>query len=83
MASSGRGPERAPLSEPIRLLTSLEASVGTIGGLPAERVITVVRRDAEVNAVRSVFFMSDRVAVRATCRVGFGFRTPPLWSASG
>jgi hypothetical protein len=31
------------------------------------------RRDAEVQVDRSVFFTSDRVAVRATCRVGFGF----------
>jgi hypothetical protein len=31
------------------------------------------RRDAAVKADRSVFFTSDRVAARATCRVGFGF----------
>src|SRR5688500_10482682 len=42
-------------------------------GLPAERVVTAVRRDADVTADRSVFFTSDRVAVRATCRIGFGF----------
>jgi hypothetical protein len=41
--------------------------------MSAGRVTTVVRRDAEVQADRSVFFTSDRVAVRATCRVGFGF----------
>jgi hypothetical protein len=31
----------------VPLLTSPEASVGTIWGLPAERVVTAVRRDAE------------------------------------
>jgi hypothetical protein len=56
----------------VPLLTSPEAAVGTVWGLPAERVVTAVRRDAEVKADRSVFFTSDRVAVRATCRVGFG-----------
>jgi hypothetical protein len=53
------------------VLTSPEAPVGTIWGMSAGRVTTVVRRDAEVKADRSVFFTSDRVAVRATCRVGF------------
>lgn len=57
----------------VPLLTSPEATVGTIWGLPADRVVTAVRRDADVPADRSVFFTSDRVAVRATCRVGFGF----------
>ena len=41
-------------------------------GLPAEQVVTAVRRDADVKADRSVFSTSDRAAVRATCRVGFG-----------
>ena len=57
----------------VPLLTSPEAPVGTVWGLPAERVVTAVRRDADVQADRSVSFTSDRVAVRATCRVGFGF----------
>ena len=57
----------------VPLPISPEAPAGTVWGLPAERVVTAVRRDAEVKADRSVFFTSDRVAVRATCRVGFGF----------
>jgi len=40
-------------------------------------VVTAVRRDAGVKADRSVFTTSDRVAVRATCRVGFGFPARP------
>ena len=38
----------------------------------ASRLFTVVRRQAEVKADASVFFTSDRVAVRTTLRVGFG-----------
>src|SRR3712207_4645897 len=45
---------------------------GTVWGLPAERMVTAVRRDADVKADGSVFSTSDRVAVRATCRVAFG-----------
>jgi hypothetical protein len=40
----------------VLLITSPEAPVGTIWGMSAGRVTTVVRRDAEVKADRSVFF---------------------------
>ena len=77
---SGRPLLQADPTKPTRrmifgvpVLTSPEAPVGTIWGMSAARVTTVVRRDAEVKADRSVFFTSDRVAVRATCRIGFGF----------
>ncbi|WP_324666443.1 Phage major capsid protein [Mycobacterium canetti] len=36
----------------------------------------VVREQAEVEADKSVFFTSDRVAVRAIVRLGFGFPAP-------
>lgn len=36
----------------------------------------VIREQAEVEADHSVFFTSDRVAVRAILRVGFGFAAP-------
>jgi hypothetical protein len=36
----------------------------------------VLRQDAQVEADRRVFFTSDRVAIRATMRVGFGVPTP-------
>jgi HK97 family phage major capsid protein len=38
----------------------------------SSRLYTVVRRQAEVKADASLFFTSDRVAVRATMRVAFG-----------
>jgi HK97 family phage major capsid protein len=40
------------------------------------RVWLVVREDATVEADRFVFFTSDRVAVKATMRAGFGFVHP-------
>jgi HK97 family phage major capsid protein len=57
----------------VPLLTSPEAAARTVWGLPAERVLIAERRDADLQADRSVFFTSDQVAVWATCRVGFGF----------
>lgn len=57
----------------VPLLTSPYVTEGTVWGLDSSRALLVVRDDAEVVADRSVFFTSDRVAVRATMRVGFGF----------
>ncbi|WP_448620515.1 hypothetical protein [Geodermatophilus sp. URMC 65] len=44
--------------------------------MSASRVVTVVSREADVQADSSVYFTSDRIAVRATMRVGFGFVHP-------
>lgn len=55
------------------LYTSPYVPEGTVYGTDASRVLLVVRDDAEVTTDRSIFFTSDRVAVRATMRVGFAF----------
>lgn len=55
------------------LYTSPYVTDGVVWGIPRDRVQLVVRQDATVEADRSVFFTSDRVAVRAIMRVGFGF----------
>ena len=47
-----------------------EHAVGA--GPDATRVWLVLRDDTTVKADRSVFFTSDRVAVKATMRIGFG-----------
>ena len=60
----------------IPLLVSAKVPQGNIYGVAAERNFVVLRTQAEVIADGSVFFTSDRVAVRATMRVGFGFPTP-------
>jgi len=58
------------------LLVSSAVAAGTVWGLPKDRVFVVIRNDARVDVDRSAFFTSDRVAVRATMRVGFGFPHP-------
>jgi hypothetical protein len=88
-AAGGRSPStdggrrpggvKGPLS-PLRALDPAAPPPGigypTLSGLTVGWVVTAVRRDAEVKADRSGFFTSDRVAVRATCRVGFGYPHP-------
>lgn len=60
----------------VPLLVSPKVAAGTIWGVSAARNYTVLRNDVTVVADASAFFTSDRVAVRATLRVGFGFPTP-------
>ena len=43
-----------------------------MGALDSSRVWLVLRDDTTVEADRSVFFTSDRAAVKAIMRVGFG-----------
>lgn len=58
------------------LLTCPNVPTGTVWGIPADLALLVIREDAEVTTDSSVFFTSDRVAVRAIMRVGFGFPHP-------
>lgn len=46
---------------------------GTVWAIPRDRVYTVIHSEAQLTADESVYFTSDRIAVRATTRVGFGF----------
>ena len=55
------------------LVSSPDAPANVVFGIPKARVFVVVRQDAEVAVDRSAFFTSDRIAVRVTLRVGFGF----------
>ncbi|MFQ1000473.1 phage major capsid protein [Modestobacter sp. SSW1-42] len=57
----------------VPLLVDEEVPAGTIWGIPADRVFIVIREDATVETDRSVAFTSDRIAVKAIMRVGFGF----------
>lgn len=57
----------------VALRTSPYVPAGTIWGIPEDRAVVVIREDATVETDRSVFFTSDRVAVKAVMRVGFGF----------
>jgi HK97 family phage major capsid protein len=60
----------------VPLYVSQYVAANTLWALDASRVWLVVRDDATVEADRSVFFTSDRVAVNATMRAGFGFVHP-------
>lgn len=57
----------------VPLLTSTAVTAGTAYGVPKARTFLVVRDDTSVDTDESVFFTSDRIAVRATMRVGLGY----------
>jgi HK97 family phage major capsid protein len=59
----------------VPLIRSSAVPAGTIWGIPQDRVYVVIREDAtvETDGGKGAYFSSDRVAVKATMRVGFGF----------
>ena len=59
-----------------RLGVSGALAANTLWALDSSRVWLVLRDDVTVEAHRSGFFTSDRVAVKATMRAGFGFVHP-------
>lgn len=60
----------------VDLLSSPAVAAGTIWAYDRQRVWTVLRSDVTLDVDRSRYFESDRVAVRATMRVGFAFGHP-------
>ena len=60
----------------VPLFVSQYVAANVLWGVDASRVFVVVRTDTEIIGDRSVFFTSDRVAVRGVMRVGFGFGHP-------
>lgn len=60
----------------VEMTVSPYVAAGTLWALDSSRVFVVIRTDATVEADTSPFFTSDRVAVRAIMRVGFGFPQP-------
>ena len=58
------------------LLVSSAVGAKTAWAIPRDRVFIVIRTDAKIEVDRSVFFTSDRVAVKATMRVGLAFPHP-------
>lgn len=57
----------------VPLYVSPAITGSTVWGLSRDRSLLVVREDAEVTSDASVFYTSDRVAVRAIARLGFGW----------
>jgi len=65
---------RSLLGDP--LIVARDLAPGTIYGVDSSRLLTIVREDVDVTSDASVFSTSDRVAVRAVARIGFGFPHP-------
>lgn len=51
-------------------------TAGTIYGVDASRIYSVIRDEVLVHVDESVYFTSDRIAVRTTMRISFGFADP-------
>ncbi len=60
----------------VQLLTSPSVPTNVVWAIPKSRVIIALRQGATVEQDRSVFFTSDRVAIRCTLRVSWGFVEP-------
>ncbi len=60
----------------VPLLVSPYVAANVLWAIDSSRVWLVVRDDATIEADRSVYFTSDRVAVKATMRCAFGFVHP-------
>ena len=60
----------------VPLFVSSYVAANTLWAVDSSAVWLVLRDDASVDVDHSVYFTSDRVAVRAKMRVGFGFVHP-------
>lgn len=60
----------------VPLLVSPSVVAGTIYGVDSRFSQLIVRDGSRIEVDRSVFFTSDRVAVKGTMRVGFAFPNP-------
>ncbi|SDH75551.1 phage major capsid protein, HK97 family [Agrococcus jejuensis] len=60
----------------IPLRVSPAVKPGTVWGIPTGRTIAAVRDDTKLDIDRSVYFTSDRVAIRATMRIGLLYPQP-------
>jgi HK97 family phage major capsid protein len=68
------GTTRQVLGVPLKVTKHVPQ--GTVWGLPAARIMVVLREDVSLDISDQAYFSSDRVAIRATMRVGFAFPTP-------
>lgn len=57
----------------IPLLVSAAVEAGTVWGIPSGQTMLAIRRDVRLERDASVYFTSDRVAIKATLRVTFVF----------
>jgi HK97 family phage major capsid protein len=60
----------------VPLYSSPAVAPDTVWGLPRDRALVALREGTTLAVDRSVFFTSDRIAVRATLRAAFAFPHP-------
>lgn len=60
----------------VPLLASPAVAKGTIWGLPKDRIVIAIRKDAELEADTSAFFTSYKTALRAVMRTTFLYAHP-------
>ncbi|MDN5700726.1 MAG: phage major capsid protein [Kocuria sp.] len=60
----------------VPIIIAPDLPAGTISGVDASRIYSVIRDEVRVDVDESVYFTSDRIAVRTTMRMGFGFADP-------
>jgi HK97 family phage major capsid protein len=60
----------------VPLLTSPSIAADIVWAIPRNRVIVALRNATQVVTDTSAYFTSDRVGVRATLRIGWGFTDP-------
>ncbi|MFZ3595450.1 phage major capsid protein [Streptomyces sp. BH104] len=65
---------RSLLGRPI--LVTPQVPAGVVYGISKADMLTVVRDDTRLEVDKSVYFTSDRVAIKGTMRVAFAFPTP-------
>lgn len=67
---------RQILGRPLLVSPYCPTTDNVVWAIDSRFAMLVIRSDATVEADGSVFFTSDRTALRATMRVGFGFTNP-------
>ena len=60
----------------VPLLTSPAVAAGVVWGIPQTRSIVVMRENVQIETDASLYFASDKIAVRAILRCGFAFPQP-------
>lgn len=68
------GGQRTVNGLPIVVARDLPA--GTIYGVDSSRIYSVIRQDVTLDVSKDAYFSSDRIGVKSTIRVGFGYADP-------
>ncbi|BCO36852.1 phage major capsid protein [Mycobacterium heckeshornense] len=68
--------QRQILGVPLLVTPYIDDTDNTVWAIPQTQCFMVVREQAEIETDASVFFTSDRIAIRGIVRLGFGFPNP-------